>query len=64
VAVSDDHLIVAQQISQEGNDNGLLVPLVEAVTGTCGERLQRVSADSGFFSNDNARAMEQSNIDA
>lgn len=64
VAVSDDHLIVAQQISQEGNDNGLLVPLVEAVTRTCGERPQRVSADSGFFSNDNARAMEQSNIDA
>jgi transposase len=64
VAVSDDHLIVAQQISQESNDNGLLVPLVEAVTRTCGERPQRVSADSGFFSNDNARAMEQINIDA
>lgn len=64
VAVSDDHLIVAQQVSQEGNDNGLLVPLVEAVIRTCGERPQRVSADSGFFSNDNARAMEQSNIDA
>jgi IS5 family transposase len=40
------------------------VPLVEAVTRTCGERPQRVSADSGFFSNDNARAMEQINIDA
>jgi transposase len=64
VAVSDDHLIVAQQISQESNDNGLSVPLVKAVTRTCGERPQRVSADSGFFSNDNARAMEQINIDA
>jgi Transposase DDE domain len=64
VAVSDDHLIVAQQISQEGNDNGLLVPLVQAVTHTCGEPPQRVSADSGFFSNDNARAMEESHIDA
>ena len=26
LAVSEDHFIVAQQISQEGNDNGLLVP--------------------------------------
>jgi transposase len=64
VAVSDDHLIVGQQISQESNDNGLLVPLVEAVTHTCGEPPQRVSADSGFFSNDNARAMEERKIDA
>jgi transposase len=64
VAVSDDHLILAQQISQEGNDNGLLVPLVEAVTRACGEPPQRVSADSGFFSNDNARAMEERKIDA
>ena len=64
IAVSDDHLIVAQQISQEGNDNGSLVPLVEMVKHTCGERPQRVSADSGFFSNDNAQAMEEKNIDA
>jgi transposase len=64
VAVSDDHLIVGQQISQESNDNGLLVPLVEAVTHACGEPPQRVSADSGFFSNDNARAMEERKIDA
>lgn len=64
VAVSDDHLIVGQQISQEGNDNGLLVPLVEAVTRTCGQQPQRVSADSGFFSNANARAMEERKIDA
>jgi len=64
LAVSEDHLIVAQQISQESNDNRLLVPLVQAVTHLCGERPQRVSADSGFFSNDNAQAMEQSHIDA
>jgi hypothetical protein len=41
-----------------------LVPLVEAVKHTCGERPQRVSADSGFFSNRNAQAMEERNIDA
>lgn len=64
VAVSDDHLILAQQVSQASNDNGLLVPLVEAVTHACGQPPQRVSADSGFFSNDNARAMEERKIDA
>ena len=64
VAVSDDHLILAQQVSQASNDNGLLVPLVEAVTQACGQPPQRVSADSGFFSNDNARAMEERKIDA
>ena len=63
IAVSDDHFIVAQQISQESNDNGLLVPLVEAVQHTCGERPQRVSADSGFFSNQNVQAMEERHID-
>jgi transposase len=64
VAVSDDHLIVAQQVSQEGNDNGLLLPLIEAVQRSCGQRPQRVSADSGFFSNANVLAMEQESIDA
>jgi transposase len=64
VAVSDDHLIVAQQVSQEGSDNGLLLPLIAAVQRSCGQRPQRVSADSGFFSNANVLAMEQESIDA
>lgn len=36
VAVSEDHLILAQQVSQEIVDNGLLTPLVEAVERQCG----------------------------
>lgn len=64
LAVSEDHFIVAQQISQEGNDNGLLVPMVEKVERECGERPRQVSADSGFFSLDNLRAMEMAKIDA
>jgi hypothetical protein len=38
VAVSEDHWIVAQQVSQASNDNGLLVPMLEAVERECGER--------------------------
>ena len=64
VAVSEDHLIVAQQVSQQPTDNGLLVPMVEAVERECGERPQQVSGDSGFFSLDNLQAMEERKIDA
>jgi len=64
VAVSADHLIVAQQVSQEPTDNALLVPLVEAVERECRARPRQVSADSGFFSNDNLQTMEERSIDA
>jgi transposase len=64
IAVSEDHLIVAQQVSQAGADNELLVPMVEQVEQQCGERPGQVSADGGFFSQDNVRAMEQRGIDA
>lgn len=64
VAVSEDHLIVAQLIHQMGNDNGLLVPMVEAVKRECGEAPRQVSADSGFFSLENVKTLEQAKIDA
>ena len=64
VAVSEDHLIVAQQVSQASNDNGLLLPMVEAVEGECGERPGRALADSGFFSQENIEEMERRQIDA
>jgi transposase len=64
VAVSEDHVIVAQQVSQAGADNELLVAMVERVEQECGERPRQVSADSGFFSQENLRAMEERGIDA
>jgi transposase len=64
VAVSEDHLVVAQQVSQASTDNELLVPLVEQVEQECGERPGEVSADSGFFSQENLQAMEERGIDA
>ena len=64
VAVSADHLIVAQQVSDASNDNGLLVPMVEAVERECGERPAQALADSGFFSQENLEQMEQRKIDA
>jgi transposase len=64
LAVSGDHLIVAQRVTQETNDNQALLPMVDLVEQQCGERPQRVSADSGFFSNENLQAMEERDIDA
>ena len=63
VAVSEDHLIVAQQVSQAGNDNGLLLPMVEAVERECGQGPERMLADSGFFSQENVEEMERRKID-
>jgi transposase len=63
VAVSEDHLIVGQQMNQETTDNGLLLPLVELVQRECRERPQRVLADTGFFSVDNVRQLEAAGID-
>lgn len=64
LAVSEDHLIVAQQISQAATDNDLLIPMVERVERVCGAPPQPVSADSGFFSQPNLEEMERREIDA
>ena len=64
LAVSEDHLIVAQQVSRALNDNGLLVPMVDKVQRECDEQPRQVSADSGFFSLHNLKVMEERGIDA
>ena len=63
VAVSDDHLIVAQQVSRELNDNGLLIPMVDRVQQSCGAAPRQVSADSGFFTLHNLEVLEERGID-
>jgi transposase len=63
LAVSEDHLIVGQCVTQQTNDNDLLLPLVDLVEQTCGEKPGCASADSGFFSVENLRALEERNID-
>jgi len=63
LAVSEDHLIVAQRVTQETNDNAALLPMVEAVEQQCREKPRCVSADSGFFSADNLHRLEERGID-
>ena len=64
LAVSEDHMILAQRVTQETNDNEALLPMVDLVKQQCGDLPQRVSADSGFFSNHNLQAMEERGMDA
>jgi transposase len=64
MAVSEDHVIVEQQVTQAATDNASLVPLVEAVERRCGEMPQKVSADCGFFSVQNLVELAARGIDA
>jgi transposase len=64
IAVSDDHLIVAQRVTQNVTDNDSLMPMLDEVQQRCGRVPGTALADSGFFSIDNLNQMEQRNIDA
>lgn len=64
VAVSDDHLIVAQQVGQETADNASLLTMLAGVEQRCGQTPQKLSADSGFFSLQNLVALEERGIEA
>jgi transposase len=63
ITVSDDHLIVAQRVTQNVTDNGSLVPMLDQTEQRCGAPPGAALADSGFFSIDNLNQMEQRNID-
>jgi transposase len=63
IAVSQDHFIVAQRVTQNKTDNASLLPMVEEVERQCRERPQRVLADSGFFSAENLQQLEERAID-
>jgi transposase len=63
IAVSDDHLIVAQRVTQNAHDAHSLVPLVEQVRERCRRKPQRVLADAAFYSNDNLGQMAQCGIE-
>jgi len=49
VAVSDDHVIVAQRVHQATTDNASAAAMAEAVERECGERAPVVLADSGYY---------------
>jgi transposase len=63
MAVSEDHLIVAQRVTQNASDNASLLPLVDEIDRQCRGKPQRVSADSGFFSLHNLHGLRERQIE-
>jgi transposase len=64
IAMSEDHLIVAQRVTQEPTDNASLIPMVNQILSQCGSAPQLVLADSGYFSIRNLEWLEQQAIPA
>lgn len=63
LAVSDDHLIVGARVTQNATDNASLVAMVDEVERRCGQRPEKVTGDSGFFSGTAVREMKRRGID-
>ena len=62
LAVSEDHLILAQRTTQAVSDSESLLPMVDQVQQTCGEWPAQASADSAFFSVENLIGLETRGI--
>lgn len=63
IAVTEDHLIVGQRVTQNASDNASLLPMVDEVSRQCRGKPGKVSADSGFFSLVNLQGLGQRGID-
>jgi len=59
MAVNEEHLIVAQRVTQNAADNGSLVPMVEEVERQSDVGAETVLADAGFFSIENIEELER-----
>jgi transposase len=64
VAVSDDHLIVAQRVHQAAADNASLDAMTEACERECGSAPEVVLADCGYYSMEQIAAVEARGINA
>jgi transposase len=59
IAVSQDHLITAQRVTQNTTDNHSLAEMVEQVKDSCGQAPEKVSADAGYFCLEQIERVEQ-----
>ncbi len=57
-------VIIAADVTQEANDKKQIKPMTEQVKSNTGERPKELSADSDFFSEANAKYLEDEGIDA
>jgi len=65
LAVDAEHqIIVAEDVVQQSNDKGLLVPMVEAVCDNVGATPEAVSGDAGFWTEADIERLEWYEIEA
>lgn len=64
VAVSDDHLIVAQRVHQAASDHASLAAMTIAVESVCGELPTAVLADCGYHAAEQMESVEAKGIEA
>ena len=60
---AEAQIIVAHELTQCGSDQGQLVPLVEAIENNLGRKPEQASADSGYCSEANLKALVARGID-
>jgi transposase len=63
LAVSGDHLIVAQRVHQAPTDNASLAAMTEATERECGELPGAVLADCGYYSMSQIRSVQSKGIE-
>lgn len=63
IAVSNDHLIVAQRVHQANVDNASLADMAQAVERECGEAPQAVVADCGYYAMEQIAAVQSRGIE-
>jgi hypothetical protein len=56
-------LIVAQALTQRGNDKQQLIPMIEQVREQAGQKVKQVLADSGYCSEENLRSAAKKKVD-
>jgi transposase len=59
----DNQIIVGQHISQKANDKQEVEPALVAIKDATGKLPKKLSADNGYLSGDNLKALEDSPID-
>ncbi len=63
-AVSEDQIIVAHGLTNDGTDAGHLVPMLERVRENCGQMPAILSADNGYLSQENVAFCADAGVDA
>lgn len=64
-AAVDDlvQIIVGQSLTNQANDSGQLIPMVEQVEHNTGQKPRQWSADAGYWGSDDVRVLEQAGTD-